>query len=108
MARAAGIHLILATQRPSVDVITGTIKANFPSRISYQLQSKIDSRTIIGQPGAEALLGNGDLLLMLGAQLTRIQGAFVDVADVQKLVDFRCIEQDVAFIPHVTGSVEEG
>jgi S-DNA-T family DNA segregation ATPase FtsK/SpoIIIE len=107
MARAAGIHLILATQRPSVDVITGTIKANFPSRISYQLQSKIDSRTIIGQPGAEALLGNGDLLLMLGAQLTRIQGAFVDVADVQKLVDFRCIEQEVNYIPHVTGLVEE-
>jgi S-DNA-T family DNA segregation ATPase FtsK/SpoIIIE len=101
MARAAGIHVILATQRPSVDVITGSIKANFPSRISFQLQNKIDSRTILGTSGAEALLGNGDMLLLQGAQLTRIQGAFVDTQDVQKLVDFRCMEQDVLFLPEV-------
>jgi S-DNA-T family DNA segregation ATPase FtsK/SpoIIIE len=107
MARAAGIHVVLATQRPSVDVITGTIKANFPSRISYQLQSKIDSRTILGQPGAEALLGNGDMILLQGSQLTRVQGAYVDVADVRKLVEWRCMEQDVNFIPHVTGTGEE-
>jgi S-DNA-T family DNA segregation ATPase FtsK/SpoIIIE len=107
MARAAGIHVVLSTQRPSVDVITGTIKANFPSRISYQLQSKIDSRTILGQPGAEALLGNGDMLMLQGAELTRIQGALVGIGDVRKLVEWRCMEQDVAFIPDVTGTVEE-
>ena len=87
MARAAGIHLIMATQRPSVDVITGTIKANFPSRISYQVTSKIDSRTILGDGGAEALLGRGDLLYMAGGgRLTRVHGPFATDSEVEKIV----------------------
>ena len=78
MARASGIHLIMATQRPSVDVITGTIKANFPTRISFQVTSKIDSRTILGEQGAEQLLGMGDMLYMAGGgRVSRIHGPFV-------------------------------
>jgi S-DNA-T family DNA segregation ATPase FtsK/SpoIIIE len=78
MARAAGIHLIMATQRPSVDVITGTIKANFPTRISFQVTSKIDARTILGEQGAEQLLGQGDMLYMAGGgRITRLHGPFV-------------------------------
>ena len=78
MARAAGIHIIMATQRPSVDVITGTIKANFPTRISFQVTSKIDSRTILGEQGGEKLLGKGDLLItMVGKRLLRVHGPFV-------------------------------
>ncbi len=88
MARAAGIHLIVATQRPSVDVITGTIKANLPTRISFKVQSKIDSRTILGEQGAEQLLGNGDMLMLEGVDITRIQGAFIDDKEIKKLVDF--------------------
>jgi S-DNA-T family DNA segregation ATPase FtsK/SpoIIIE len=89
-ARASGIHLILATQRPSVDVITGLIKANIPSRIAFQVSSKIDSRTIIDQMGAEALLGHGDMLyLPSGAPMpVRIHGAFVDDHEVHKVVNF--------------------
>jgi DNA segregation ATPase FtsK/SpoIIIE, S-DNA-T family len=86
MARAAGIHLIMATQRPSVDVITGTIKANFPTRISYKVTSKIDSRTIIDQQGAEQLVGMGDLLMMEGGVLRRMHGPFVAEADVERVV----------------------
>lgn len=88
-ARAAGLHLILATQRPSVDVITGLIKANFPSRIALQVASQIDSRTCLGQPGAETLLGNGDMLFSdRGTKLRRIQGAFLSDDEVHRVVDF--------------------
>ncbi len=89
MARAAGIHLIMATQRPSVDVITGTIKANFPTRVSFQVTSKIDSRTILGEPGAEQLLGRGDMLYMAGGgQIRRIHGPFVSDEEVEAVVNF--------------------
>lgn len=87
MARAAGIHVILATQRPSVDVITGTIKANFPTRISFQVTSKIDSRTILGEQGAEQLLGQGDMLFMAGGgRISRVHGPFVSDGEVEKVV----------------------
>ncbi|THV17395.1 DNA translocase FtsK [Rhizobium rhizophilum] len=87
MARAAGIHLIMATQRPSVDVITGTIKANFPTRVSFQVTSKIDSRTILGEPGAEHLLGQGDMLHMVGGgRIARVHGPFVSDEEVEKVV----------------------
>jgi len=88
MARAVGIHLILATQRPSVDVITGLIKANFPSRIALQVASRIDSRTILDQPGADTLLGNGDMLFSdRGLKLRRIHGAFLGDEEVHRIVD---------------------
>ena len=89
MARAAGIHLIMATQRPSVDVITGTIKANFPTRISFQVTSKIDSRTILGEQGAEQLLGQGDMLYMAGGgRISRVHGPFVADEEVEKIVAY--------------------
>ncbi|TWI28094.1 DNA translocase FtsK [Paracoccus sulfuroxidans] len=88
MARASGIHLIMATQRPSVDVITGTIKANFPTRISFQVTSKIDSRTILGEQGAEQLLGQGDMLYMAGgSKITRVHGPFVSDEEVEEVVN---------------------
>lgn len=88
MARASGIHLIMATQRPSVDVITGTIKANFPTRISFQVTSKIDSRTILGEMGAEQLLGMGDMLYMAGgSRITRVHGPFVSDEEVEEIVN---------------------
>ena len=88
MARASGIHLIMATQRPSVDVITGTIKANFPTRISFQVTSKIDSRTILGEMGAEQLLGMGDMLYMAGgSKITRCHGPFVSDEEVEEIVN---------------------
>jgi S-DNA-T family DNA segregation ATPase FtsK/SpoIIIE len=87
MARAAGIHLIMATQRPSVDVITGTIKANFPTRISFQVTSKIDSRTILNEQGAEQLLGQGDMLFMsAGGRIERVHGPFVSDVEVERVV----------------------
>ena len=87
MARAAGIHVIMATQRPSVDVITGTIKANFPTRISFQVTSKIDSRTILGEQGAEQLLGQGDMLYMAGGgRIQRVHGPFVADDEVEEVV----------------------
>ena len=86
MARAAGIHIIMATQRPSVDVITGTIKANFPTRISFQVSSKIDSRTILGEQGAEQLLGKGDMLFMSSAnRIIRIHGPYVSESEIEKV-----------------------
>lgn len=88
MARAAGIHLIMATQRPSVDVITGTIKANFPSRMSYQVVSKFDSMTILGQPGAETALPKGDLLFLFGGRITRVHGPLVSDREVERIVRF--------------------
>jgi S-DNA-T family DNA segregation ATPase FtsK/SpoIIIE len=87
MARAAGIHVIMATQRPSVDVITGTIKANFPTRMSFQVTSKIDSRTILGEQGAEQLLGMGDMLYMAGGgRIQRVHGPFVSDNEVETVV----------------------
>ena len=89
MARAAGIHVIMATQRPSVDVITGTIKANFPTRISFQVTSKIDSRTILGEQGAEQLLGMGDMLYMAGGgRIQRVHGPFVSDNEVEEIVAY--------------------
>ncbi len=89
MARAAGIHLIMATQRPSVDVVTGTIKANFPTRISFKVASKIDSRTILAEPGAEQLLGHGDMLYSTGpGQMNRIHGPLVEDEEVEKIIGF--------------------
>ncbi len=89
MARAAGIHLVMATQRPSVDVITGTIKANFPTRVSFQVTSKIDSRTILGEQGAEQLLGQGDMLYMAaGGRTTRVHGPFISDAEVEAVANF--------------------
>jgi S-DNA-T family DNA segregation ATPase FtsK/SpoIIIE len=90
MARAAGIHLIIATQRPSVDVLTGIIKANFPTRISFQVSSKVDSRTILDTNGAEHLLGEGDMLFMPPGvgKLTRIHGAYISEDEVKRVTDF--------------------
>jgi len=108
MARAAGIHLIMATQRPSVDVITGTIKANFPSRISYQVTSKIDSRTILGDGGAEALLGRGDLLYMAGGgRLLRVHGPFASDGEVEKVVKHLKSQGAPQYVDDVTVDEEE-
>src|SRR5687767_15995265 len=89
MARAVGIHLILATQRPSVDVITGLIKANFPARISFRVSSKVDSRTIIDSNGDEGLLGKGDMLFLppASSQVLRVHGAFVDEKEIRRIVE---------------------
>jgi DNA segregation ATPase FtsK/SpoIIIE, S-DNA-T family len=103
MARAAGIHLIMATQRPSVDVITGTIKANFPTRISFQVTSKIDSRTILGEQGAEQLLGMGDMLHMAGGgRIRRVHGAFVSDDEVVKVVEFLKKQGKPEYVQEVT------
>lgn len=103
MARAAGIHLIMSTQRPSVDVITGTIKANFPTRISYQVTSKIDSRTILGEQGAEQLLGMGDMLYMpSGQRPRRIHAPFVKDSEVEKIVEFIKAQRQPEYIEEVT------
>jgi len=103
MARAAGIHIIMATQRPSVDVITGTIKANFPTRISFQVTSKIDSRTILGEGGAEQLLGRGDMLYMAGGgRVTRVHGPFVSDEEVERVVSFLKSRADPNYIDEIT------
>ncbi len=108
MARAAGVHLITATQRPSVDVITGTIKANFPSRISFQVTSRIDSRTVLGEQGAEQLLGQGDMLFMGGAgRLQRVHGPFVSDEEVEKVVAFLKKQGVPEYIESVTEAPEE-
>ncbi len=109
MARAAGIHLIMATQRPSVDVITGTIKANFPTRISFQVTSKIDSRTILGEMGAEQLLGQGDMLYMAGGgRITRVHGPFVSDDEVEKVVAHLKTQGRPAYLEAVTAEEDEG
>jgi S-DNA-T family DNA segregation ATPase FtsK/SpoIIIE len=103
MARAAGIHLIMATQRPSVDVITGTIKANFPVRISFQVTSKIDSRTILGEMGAEQLLGQGDMLYMAGGgRITRVHGPFVADNEVESIVSYLKAQGQPDYVDDVT------
>lgn len=103
MARAAGIHLIMATQRPSVDVITGVIKANFPTRISFAVTSKIDSRTILGEGGAEQLLGQGDMLYMAaGGRITRVHGPFASDADVENVVGFLKSQAEPSYIEDIT------
>ncbi|HUD59583.1 MAG TPA: DNA translocase FtsK 4TM domain-containing protein [Acetobacteraceae bacterium] len=107
MARAAGIHVIMATQRPSVDVITGTIKANFPTRISFQVISKFDSRTILGEQGAEQLLGMGDMLYMQGGgRITRVHGPFVSDDEVEKVVEFLREQGEPAYVEEVTEPVD--
>ncbi len=108
MARAAGIHLITATQRPSVDVITGTIKANFPTRISFQVSSKIDSRTILGEQGAEQLLGSGDMLYVAsGARVMRVHGPFVTDEEIEKIVYFLKSQGVPEYLDEITIETEE-
>ncbi|GAB0118162.1 DNA translocase FtsK [Acidisoma sp. 7E03] len=108
MARAAGIHVIMATQRPSVDVITGTIKANFPTRISFQVISKFDSRTILGEQGAEQLLGQGDMLYMAGGgRITRVHGPFVTDREVEDAVAFLREQGEPNYLEEVTEAQEE-
>ena len=111
MARAAGIHLLMATQRPSVDVITGTIKANFSTRISFQVTSKIDSRTILGEQGAEQLLGQGDMLCMAGGgRISRVHGPFVSDEEVEHVVNYLKAQGQPEFIEDITkeDAAEEG
>jgi S-DNA-T family DNA segregation ATPase FtsK/SpoIIIE len=108
MARAAGIHLIMATQRPSVDVITGTIKANFPTRISFQVTSKIDARTILGEQGAEQLLGQGDMLYMAGGgRITRLHGPFVSDGEVEAVAKQLREQGQPQYLEEVTAIAED-
>ncbi|OHV83359.1 DNA translocase FtsK [Ensifer sp. LCM 4579] len=108
MARAAGIHVIMATQRPSVDVITGTIKANFPTRISFQVTSKIDSRTILGEQGAEQLLGQGDMLYMAGGgRIQRVHGPFVSDTEVEEIVAYLKTQGTPQYLDAITEDDEE-
>ena len=109
MARAAGIHLIMATQRPSVDVITGTIKANFPTRISFQVTSKIDSRTILGESGGEHLLGMGDMLYMAhGGRIARVHGPFVSDQEVEEVVAYLKALGEPSYVEGVTDELDGG
>ncbi|MBY0406981.1 MAG: DNA translocase FtsK, partial [Rickettsiales bacterium] len=108
MARAAGIHIIMATQRPSVDVITGVIKANFPTRISFQVTSRIDSRTILGEQGAEQLLGQGDMLYMAGGgRITRVHGPFISDKEVEQVVEHLKRQGSPQYIEDVTRDEDE-
>ena len=108
MARAAGIHIIMATQRPSVDVITGTIKANFPTRISFQVTSKIDSRTILGEQGAEQLLGKGDMLYMSSAnKIIRIHAPFVSENEIEKINNFLRTQAEPEYVDEILNYVDE-
>ena len=108
MARAAGIHIIMATQRPSVDVITGTIKANFPTRISFQVTSKIDSRTILGEQGAEQLLGKGDMLYMSSAnRVTRIHAPYVSEIEIDKVNNFLRNQAEPDYVDEILNFADE-
>ena len=108
MARAAGIHIIMATQRPSVDVITGTIKANFPTRISFQVTSKIDSRTILGEQGAEQLLGKGDMLYMSSAnKIVRIHAPFVSDNEIEKINNFLRNQAEPDYVDEILNFADE-
>ena len=108
MARAAGIHIIMATQRPSVDVITGTIKANFPTRISFQVTSKIDSRTILGEQGAEQLLGKGDMLYMSSAnKIVRIHAPFVSENEIEKVNNYLRSQAEPNYIDEILNFADE-
>jgi len=108
MARAAGIHIIMATQRPSVDVITGTIKANFPTRISFQVSSKIDSRTILGEQGAEQLLGKGDMLYMSSAnKIVRIHAPFVSESEIEKINNFLRTQAEPDYVDEILNFADE-
>ena len=108
MARAAGIHIIMATQRPSVDVITGTIKANFPTRISFQVTSKIDSRTILGEQGAEQLLGKGDVLYMSSAnRIVRIHAPFVSDTEIDKINNFLRSQAEPDYVDEILNFADE-
>ena len=108
MARAAGIHIIMATQRPSVDVITGTIKANFPTRISFQVTSKIDSRTILGEQGAEQLLGKGDMLYMSSANKTvRIHAPFVSENEIEKINNYLRSQAEPDYVDEILSFADE-
>jgi S-DNA-T family DNA segregation ATPase FtsK/SpoIIIE len=110
MARAAGIHLILATQRPSVDVLTGIIKANFPTRLSFQVSSKTDSRTIIDANGAENLLGMGDMLFLPpgAAKLQRIHGAFISEAELARITEYLKSQQQPEYVSEVLETPAKG
>ncbi len=108
MARAAGIHIIMATQRPSVDVITGTIKANFPTRISFQVTSKIDSRTILGEQGAEQLLGKGDMLYMSSAnKIVRIHSPYVSEGEIEKINNYLRLQAEPDYVDEILNFVDE-
>lgn len=110
LARAVGIHLIIATQRPSVNIITGVIKANFPARIAYKVSSKVDSRTILDAGGADQLIGQGDMLLSVGGEMVRLQGAFVDTPEVEQVIDFIAEQQgypEPHYLPEFHGDDEE-
>ena len=109
LSRAVGIHLVIATQRPSVNIITGVIKANFPARIAYRVTAKVDSRTILDAGGADQLVGRGDMLLSVGGEMVRLQGAFVDTPEVEKVVNFIANQQGFAepfFLPEFHGDDE--
>ena len=111
LARAIGIHLIIATQRPSTNIITGSIKANFPSRIAFRVSSMIDSRTILDSPGANHLIGRGDLLISLGGDLVRIQCAFIDSPEITKLTEFIAAQQSPLtplYLPEVVNDSDGG
>ena len=108
MARAAGIHIIMATQRPSVDVITGTIKANFPTRISFRVTSKIDSRTILGEQGAEQLLGKGDMLYMSSAnRIVRIHAPFISDTEIEKINNFLRSQAEPDYVDEIFNFADE-